>query len=201
VNIIDEITRLHRSVGESGDTKSILLTRRFDTTVEDVWDACTTAERISRWLLPIKGDLRLGGTYQLEGNAGGQILACEPPTLLKITWAAGGGPDSEVEVRLSADGDATLFELRHVAEPPPEMWSRFGPGAVGIGWDLALLGLALHVSGSTLPDHDRMHETEEGRRFITRSGQAWGEAFQAAGADPEQAAAATAATIGFYAPE
>ena len=28
---------------------------------------------------PISGDLRLGGRYQLQGNAGGEILVCEPP--------------------------------------------------------------------------------------------------------------------------
>ena len=45
-----------------------------------MWDACTDPERIGRWFLPVSGDLRLGGRYQLEGNAGGEILRCEPPT-------------------------------------------------------------------------------------------------------------------------
>ena len=31
-------------------------------------------ERIPRWFLPVSGDLRLGGRYQLEGNAGGEVL-------------------------------------------------------------------------------------------------------------------------------
>lgn len=38
-----------------------------------MWDACTDPERIPRWFLPISGDLRLNGRYQLEGNAGGAI--------------------------------------------------------------------------------------------------------------------------------
>lgn len=200
MDIIDEITRTHRELKESGETKSLLVTRHFDAETKDVWDACTTAERISRWLTPITGDLRLGGSYQLESNASGEILQCEPPSLLKVSWVYGGPPASEVEVRLSAEDGGTRFELRHTAEPPPDMWTRFGPGAVGVGWDLSLLGLSLHLSGGVLPDHETFHETEEGRQFITRISQAWGETFLATGADAEQVAAATAATTAFYAP-
>jgi uncharacterized protein YndB with AHSA1/START domain len=37
--------------------------RTYDTTMDDVWDAITSAERIPRWFLPVSGDLRLGGRY------------------------------------------------------------------------------------------------------------------------------------------
>lgn len=47
----------------------VVATRTYDTTIEDVWDALTNAERIPRWFLPISGDLRLSGSYQLQGNA------------------------------------------------------------------------------------------------------------------------------------
>jgi hypothetical protein len=47
----------------------MLATCAYDTTLDDVWDAITNAARIPRWFLPISGDLRLGGRYQLEGNA------------------------------------------------------------------------------------------------------------------------------------
>ncbi|TDD06120.1 hypothetical protein E1292_15690 [Nonomuraea deserti] len=57
----------------------------------------------------------------------------------------------EVEVRLSAAAGGTLFELMHAAEVP-DFWSGFGPGAAGVGWDLALLGLGLHLSLSGSPD-------------------------------------------------
>jgi uncharacterized protein YndB with AHSA1/START domain len=200
MDIFDEITRSHRELQESDETKTLLLTRHFDAETEDVWDACTTAERIGRWLQPITGDLRLGGSFQIEGNASGEVLECEPPSLLKVSWAYGGPPDSEVEVRLSAEDGGTRFELRHTAVPPPEMWARFGPGAVGVGWDLSLLGLSLHLGGGVLPDHEHLHESEEGRQAITRISQAWGEVFRATGVSAEQAATATEATTAFYAP-
>ena len=64
----------------------VVATRTYDTTIEDVWDALTNAERIPRWFLPISGDLRLSGSYQLQGNAGGEITRCEPPRLFAVTW-------------------------------------------------------------------------------------------------------------------
>ncbi|MEU8319330.1 SRPBCC family protein [Nonomuraea sp. NPDC048881] len=197
---LDEISRIRRELTD-GERKSVTLTRHYDAEVADVWDACTDGERIARWFMPVSGDLRLGGTYQLEGNAGGQILACEPPSYLRVSWLFGPDPGfSEVEVRLSAEDGGTRFELRHTAEVPPEMWGRFGPGAVGVGWDLGLLGLRLHLSGLPMPDKAGFELTADGRRYITASSRAWGAAFEEAGAPPEAAAAAVAATTAFYLP-
>src|SRR5258708_29536676 len=55
-----------------------------------------------RALLPIIGDLRLGGHYQFEGNAGGTIRRCEPPRLLAVTWEMGGSP-SWLTISLAED--------------------------------------------------------------------------------------------------
>ena len=164
--IVDQISEAHRAVraggggaGEDdGASRTVLLRRAFPAPVEDVWDACTTAERIGRWLMPVSGDLRLGGRYQLQGNAGGEVLRCEPPRLLRVTWGMGDGPASEVEVRLSpGDGAETIFELEHTAAVDPAMWDHYGPGAVGVGWDLALLGLFLYLSTK----HERRQNREE----------------------------------------
>ncbi|MFG1946306.1 SRPBCC family protein [Nonomuraea sp. NPDC048826] len=200
MDIIDEITRTHREVRDTGEIKVVQLVRHYDTDVTDLWDACTSAERIGRWLTPVTGDLRLGGHFQLQGNAGGEILACDPPSLLRVSWAMGEGPASHVEVRLAADGDRTRLELRHEASVPPEFWEQFGPGAVGVGWDLALLGLALHLTGGEKVDEAHFHETGEGREYIIRSSRYWGEAFKASGAPDDLVAATTAATTAFYAP-
>ena len=57
--------------------RAVTLTRSYETTLDDLWDAVTNGERIPRWFLPITGVLGTGGRYQLEGNAGGTITACE----------------------------------------------------------------------------------------------------------------------------
>ena len=46
----------------------VVATRTYDAGIADVWDAMTNAERIPRWFLPISGDLRRGGRYQLQGQ-------------------------------------------------------------------------------------------------------------------------------------
>jgi uncharacterized protein YndB with AHSA1/START domain len=210
VDIAGELIAIHRETGPGktpvGEGKVILLRRTYPADIEDVWDAISTAERISRWFLPVSGDLRLGGRYQLEGNAGGEVLVCDRPHLLRVSWVMGDPrPDtfSEVEVRLSRSEAGTLFELEHTATVPAEMWDQFGPGAVGVGWDGALLGLSLHLGSGTavsIEDKEAWMVSEEARRFYTGSSEAWGKAYLASGASPDAVAAGVAATTAFYAP-
>lgn len=178
----------------------VVATRIFDTTIEDVWDAVTNAERLPRWFLPIAGDLKLGGRYQLQGNAGGTITECEPPRHLGVTWEFGGGV-SWVTVRLSPDPKGgTRLELEHAAHVEAH-WEKFGPGAVGIGWDLGLLGLARHLETGAAVNHEEAHEwsaSEEGKTYMRLSGGDWCRADIASGAEPEAAKASAARTIAFY---
>ncbi|WP_329124185.1 SRPBCC family protein [Streptomyces sp. NBC_01353] len=204
--IVEEINRVHREVGsrrvEAGEAATVLLRRTYDADASDVWDAVTSPERISRWFLPVSGELKLGGAYQLEGNAGGEILECVPPERLRISWLFGPDPGfSEVEVRLTPEGDGrTVFELEHVAVVPEEFAGQFGPGAVGVGWDLALLGLAWHVEGGEISREEALawSESPQAKEYMTLSGERWGAAYAASGAAADVVAATTAATIAFY---
>src|ERR1022692_1430641 len=47
-------------------------------------------DRFRRWFLPVSGDLRLGGRFQIEGNASGTIERCDPPKGFTATWEYGG---------------------------------------------------------------------------------------------------------------
>ncbi len=210
IDIVREIEAAQREVREgqtrAGVGRTIRLQREYDAPIDDVWDALTSPERISRWFLPVSGDLRLGGRYQFEGNAGGEIVACERPDRLKVTWAYGetatDADVSDVEVRLSTvDGARTRFELLHTAVVPEEPWAEYGPGAVGVGWDQGLLGLTLHLRGDSVGDPMAWQLSAEGREFATQSSEAWGEANRAAGADPATAARGVANTNAFYAPD
>ncbi|MEU5655917.1 SRPBCC family protein [Streptomyces sp. NPDC047737] len=204
--ILDAIERVHRQVGTrhvaSDEAGTVLLRRTFDAAAPDVWDALTSPERIARWFLPVTGEFRAGGRYQLEGNAGGEILECVPRERLRVSWLFGPDPGfSEVEVRLApANGGGTVFELEHASVLPEEFRSQYGPGAVGIGWDLALLGLGWHLTGGGLSPEDAVEwqNSPEAKAFVARSGEEWGRAFAASGADPEIVTATTVATIAFY---
>ncbi|WP_063784427.1 SRPBCC family protein [Streptomyces sp. SBT349] len=210
-DLVDRINAVRREVGgrtlPGGDATTVVLRRSYPYPVEDLWDACTAPERIARWLAPVSGDLRLGGRYQLEGNAGGEVLRCEPPTLISVSWIFGEAPEgtSEVTVRLTAQetdggGSATLFELEHAAVPDPSFWDEYGPGAVGVGWDLALLGLDHHLDGADLPREEEMHLVPEGRAFILASCERWGEAHVASGVPEADAGRSAGNTAAFYAP-
>lgn len=210
-DLIDELDAMTRVVGTdtlpAGEAKVVELSRSYPADAEDVWDAITNPERIPRWFLPVSGDLRLGGTYQLEGNAGGEIRVCEPPRHLQLTWIFGEPPGPEdssiVDVRLEPDSDGgTRLTLVHTAVVPPEMWDQFGPGAVGVGWDLALLGLTAHLAGEMLGTGNPADlETDPAmRECMTASSGAWGAAYRASGVDDETAKRATEATTQFYVP-
>ncbi|ROT31143.1 SRPBCC family protein [Micromonospora sp. HM5-17] len=209
MDIVDEINAIHRVVGRAetpaGEARTVLLRRTYDAPVEDVWDAVTNPERLPRWFLPVSGDFRVGGRYQTEGNAGGEIVRCEPPRLLRVTWIYGEpveGGYSEVEVRLSPETDGTtVFELEHIAVTDPERWTEYGPGAVGVGWDLTLLGLGLHLAGRTIEDPRTWEQSPEAREFATLSSNAWGAAAVAGGESPDDVARMVANTTRFYAPE
>jgi uncharacterized protein YndB with AHSA1/START domain len=209
IEITREIEAVRRETGAGrlgdSDARTVILRRTYAAPIGDVWDALTNPDRIGRWFLPVSGDYRLGGTYQFEGNAGGRIVACDAPHRLRATWIfgpAGDAPPSEVEIRLTEAGDdSTLLELEHVAVVPDEMWDQYGPGAVGVGWEGGLLGLALHLAGGSVGDPIAWQMSEEGREFATRGSVAWGEASRVAGADDETVARNVTNTTAFYAPD
>jgi uncharacterized protein YndB with AHSA1/START domain len=191
--------------GEGTYVQSVAQT--YPAPIADVWDALTSAERIPRWFLPVEGDLREGGRYQLVGNAGGTIESCDAPNRFAITWEYGGGV-TWLTVRLSAvDADRTRVELEHVApsaEIGAEMWEQFGPSATGIGWDQAIMGLALHLTDGadaeiTPEQGAEWSASAEGVAFMRGSADRWAAAHVAGlGADPEVARRAADTTFAAY---
>jgi hypothetical protein len=76
------------------------------------------------------------------------------------------------------------------------MWEQFGPGAVGIGWEMAMMGLGEHLA---TPDSDPAEVAAwmagpEGRaclvEFMTSRSDEWTEVRIRFGTDPDAARAA-----------
>lgn len=203
IDIRNQLDAIQREVTEqqtdAGEAVSVLLRRSYDSPIEDVWDAVTDPDRIARWLYPVSGELGVGGTFQLEGNAGGEILGCDPPSLLKVTF---GGPTSIVEVRLSEDdGGDTLLELEHTV--PIEM-AGSGAGAlfVGPGWDGALMSLGLFLQGEVADDPVAAANSPEALEFSKQSVDVWTKVVETSGtADDGQVAAAREMSLAQFAPE
>jgi uncharacterized protein YndB with AHSA1/START domain len=204
IDVIEQINSVQRRLGRrvlaAGEARSLIISRTYDAAIDDVWDACTNPERIPRWFLPVSGELRPGGRYQLEGNAGGTIERCDPPSGFAATWEYGGSM-SWIEVRLTAPAPGgTRFELEHTV-PVDEHWAEFGPGAVGIGWELAVMGLTLYLSAGAAADPEQSAlwmASEPGKQFLSLSSRRWCEASVAAGADQAGAEAAAARATAAY---
>lgn len=205
IDVTEQISAVRREVGtrvlEAGEARTVTISQVYPSAIEDVWDACTNPERIPRWFLPVSGDLRLGGHYALTGNASGTITSCDPPHAFDATWEFG-DTVSWIELRLAPEpgGAGTRFALTHIAHVD-DRWEQFGPGAVGVGWDLGVLGLAGHLGSAAVVDPTEgpaWLASAEGRGFVVLSSSGWCEANVAAGADPDGARAAAERTTVAY---
>lgn len=195
------MTREVRNLERDGKpAKAVIASRVYATDPADLWDALTSPPRLKRWFAPVSGELELGGRFHVENNASGTITACEPNRRIEGTWEFAGAV-SWIAITLLPDGDGTRLELQHIAHIDPH-WDMFGPGAVGVGWDLGFMGLARHLAE---PDAAVAKEAEEGwfatdeaKAFIRSCSDGWGEAAIRAGENRDHALAAAEATRKFY---
>ena len=194
------VTRSVRSFEKEGRPAStVTLTRLYDTDAEDLWDALTNVKRIPRWFLPVEGELKVGGKYQLKGNAGGTITACTPPSGFAATWEFGGNV-TWIEVMVTTESGKARLTLHHTAIQE-QHWNQFGPGAVGIGWDLSLMGLGRYLATGAAPDHAAFETwmgSAGGKDFVGRSGESWRAAHVAGGTDAASAQERSDRTVAFY---
>lgn len=200
IDLLHELAALHRGVvrDESAQTVAVTVTRAYDADAEDVWEALTDPERLPRWFAPVTGDLRVGGTFQIEGNASGDILRCERPARLDVTF---GMPDSVVAVTLTQEGDRTTVELVHTV---PLAVAGSGAGAlfVGPGWDGALVQLAREMRGESEGDPLAFAGSPEMIEVNRGSIARWVEAVESSGtASAEEVAGGRAAAEAQYTPE
>lgn len=200
-----ELRKVDQRVRDGQPVRVVAASRTYETDRTGLWDALTSQERIPQWFLPISGELQLNGHYQLEGNAGGVIERCEPPTAFAVTWEIG-GQVSWVAVMLAPIERGTRLTLEHTISMDAASeahWNRFGPGATGVGWDLAMFGLALHI------EHDGANVAREetyawmgsdaGKAFVRACAAAWGVAHTTAGEVEAVAQSMAQRTGDFYA--
>ncbi|MCW2996273.1 MAG: hypothetical protein JWQ18_3768 [Conexibacter sp.] len=146
----------HRAI-DAGEARVAVLTRTYETSVEDLWDACTDPGRLARWYTTVTGELRLGGMFEQVNMGGGVIAECEAPRFLRVVLGKGGV--DEIEVRISPgprDGTATL-EVQHATTlDAHEIGGRMYDAiyCMGGGYYPRLLALDLHLRGTLPEDYD-----------------------------------------------
>ena len=146
----------HRTIG-AGEARVAVLTRTYDTSVEDLWQACTAPERLARWYTPVTGELHVGGTFEQVNMGGGVIAVCDAPHHLKLVLGSGGV--DEIELRISPgprDGSATL-EIQHATtldahEIGGQMYDAIY--CMGGGYYPRLLALDRFLRGTLSEDYD-----------------------------------------------
>ncbi|MEL7128461.1 MAG: SRPBCC domain-containing protein, partial [Pseudomonadota bacterium] len=160
--------------------------------------------RIPRWFLPISGDLRAGGRYQLEGHAGGKITICDPPHMFHATWEYGEDV-SWLEVDLAPAAEGTKLTLKHIMPKDDKAeahWQKYGPGATGVGWDLAFLALDYVLTNIGVlidsAENAAWVASAAGKRFVRDSAQKWGEAHISSGEARDIAVEMARRTTDFY---
>ncbi len=134
----------------------LVLTRRFDAPIEDVWESITSSESTARWYGSWTGTPGTGNTIRIKMvlEDGGpesvaRIEACEPPRRLALQTEGKYGVN--VEITLAQTGGVT--ELRFVHHVTDRKLARdFGPG-----WEFYLDNLVAARKGEKLPAFDEYY--------------------------------------------
>lgn len=198
-----ELDAVARSIDVIGEPEHVALRqslrRGFAAPAEEVWAALTRADRLGQWFGRVDGTLEPGGAYAIDGDAAGTVLECTTLRRLALTWESGGSA-SDVVVEVDAGEERTDVRLLHAADIPREQWARYGAGAGGVGWDLALLSLRRHLEeGATQPlESTPWIGSEEARSFLADSARRWGDVSIEAGCEVGEARAAAERTRAFY---
>ncbi len=203
-----EFGKLERQViameWEGKPARALVITRKYETNADDLWEAITKPERLKRWFGAVSGDFRQGGRYQIQGNAEGSINKCEAPKFLAVTWEMHGGIGWVNATLEPLEDELTELTIEHIAHDEKDFlafWEHFGPGAMGVGWDVWLAGLVDHLASGADAfslDEEGWLGTEEGRVFVQASSDAWVEAAITFGTNAEAARRAGEHTFEFF---
>ena len=124
----------------------------YKTDIHDLWEACTSPERLARWLAQVSGDLKVGGTIELiftsswAGSA--RVDICDAPHHLLLTTEPGTEDECQMEAWLFEMGSQTRLVVEERGLPTDKLYF------YGAGWQVHLedLGRSLEVKGSVHPD-------------------------------------------------
>lgn len=172
----------------------------------DLWPLLSTTDGLLRWYGPVAGDLRVGGRFQAPGGMSGTVVSASAPHLLELTWEYGDQADA---LTLSLDPDDVgqcSLRLDHQLTLPRTVFEEYGPGAVALGWEIALLGFLRQASllsgdACAMPaPTPAWLGSEQGAQTVRGWAIRWAGAAVAAGVDEELAKLQEARTVAAYTP-
>jgi uncharacterized protein YndB with AHSA1/START domain len=117
----------------------------YDTEIADLWSACTTPERLARWIADVAGDLRVGGaiqaTFTSTWTGPARIEVCEAPRHLLLTMEPDTDDEAELEAWLTEEGGRTRLVVEERGLPVD------GLHFYGAGWQAHLEDLGRSLAG------------------------------------------------------
>jgi uncharacterized protein YndB with AHSA1/START domain len=143
-------------------TESTVYVTYIATTPEKCWETLTSSTFSKQYFFGqiIEGDWRKGGRIRYRMPDGsehveGEILACEPPRLLRFTWRVVGMaglthlPDAIVSYRIEDAGE-DVIRLTMLEEHPTPIDERLLGGGRS-GWPAILSGLKSLLETGSVP--------------------------------------------------
>ena len=124
----------------------------YDTTIEDLWHACTTPERLARWIAHVDGDLRVGATIHMVFTSSwtgpARIEVCDAPDHLLLTTEPGTDDEGQIEAWLTDEGPTTRLVVEERGLPRAHLPFHAS------GWQAHLddLGRSLAIDGPVHPE-------------------------------------------------
>jgi len=124
----------------------------YDTDIRDLWEACTSPERLARWLAQVSGDLQVGGTVELTFTSTwtgpARIEICDAPNHLVLVTEPGTEDESVLEAWFTEEGLQTRLVVEERGLPIDKLHFH------GAGWQVHLedLGRSLGHDDSVHPD-------------------------------------------------
>jgi uncharacterized protein YndB with AHSA1/START domain len=146
VNIIGTMRAVDESRG------AVRVEDVYDTDIDDLWAACTTPERLARWIAEVSGDLRVGGTIRAAFTSSwagpGRIEVCDAPRHLLLTMEPGQDDETQMEAWLTAEGSKTRLVVEERGLPLDKLYFH------GAGWQAHLedLGRSLAADAPAHPE-------------------------------------------------
>ena len=119
----------------------------YDTDIRDLWEACTSPERLARWIAQVSGDLREGGevhaVFTSTWSGPARIEVCDAPHHLLLTTQPGTDDEAQIEAWLTAEGPRTRLVVEERGLPVGSLHF------YGAGWQAHLddLGRSLADDG------------------------------------------------------
>ena len=124
----------------------------YDTSVDDLWEACTSPDRLARWIAVVSGDPVVRGqvhaVFTSTWSGPVRIDACDAPSHLLLTMDPGTDDETQVEAWITAEGPRARLVVEERGLPAGAL------PAYGAGWQAHLedLGRSLVVAGAVHAD-------------------------------------------------